>query len=150
MRDDVRRLREEIEELRERLRDLEEELEEDVYYSDVASSTSRVLKPRKKHYITENADRTLHLTGDPEGYRRKAIKGLEDHKPRSVVQVMQKTVVQNKQIQKKISLKWIIIKWTIIAIASIIFPLTPILLMPYLFFKLYDILYKNEKKKNRR
>jgi len=89
MRDDVRRLREEIEELRERLRDLEEELEEDLYYSDVVLSTGRALKPRKKHYITEAADGDLHLTGDPEDYRREAIKGrvkgLEYHKPRPVV-----------------------------------------------------------------
>jgi len=80
---------------------------------------------------------------------KRQIRELEKYKPKPQ-EPQPKPIIQNNPTQKKGgSIKWTIIKWTIIAAISIIFPLMPILLMPYLYFKLYPILYPSQKKQRK-
>jgi len=81
---------------------------------------------------------------------KRQIRELEKYKPKPEPQEPQQKVIVNNPTQKKgRSMKWVIVKWTIIAAISIIFPLMPILLMPYLYFKLYPILYPSQKKQRK-
>jgi len=114
-----------IEELENRIKELEEE------------------RRRLTEKIFQNIDEIKSL--------KRQIKELERYKPKSVQETQPKPVIiQNNGTQKKERpLKWTVVKWTIIAIASLIFPLMPILLMPYLYFKISAILYPQNKKQQK-
>jgi len=128
----------------------------------------REISENKKGYISELEQRVRELEEErrkltekifekidaERELKRKVImleKELERYKPKSVQETQPKPVIiQNNETQKKERpLKWTIIKWTIIAIASLIFPLMPILLMPYLYFKISAILYPQNKKQQK-
>jgi len=113
-----------ISELEQRVRELEEE------------------RRRLTQKIFQNIDEINNL--------KRQIRELEKYKPKPQDTQPKPVIIQNNGTQKKgKSLKWTIIKWTIIAIASLIFPLMPILLMPYLYFKISAILYPQNKKQQK-